>query len=104
MPPTDPTASIARLIPPAGIVGVAALNVATGDAVKRNAGEQCPSASVIKLAILVELFAQVEAGRATLDERRALREADKVEGSGVLKELRAPLELTLDDLARLMIV
>src|SRR5207249_1726320 len=68
------------------------------------AREQFPSASVIKLAILVELFAQLQEGRASLTEGRGLRETEKVEGSGVLKEMHTPLDLTLDDLARLMIV
>jgi propane monooxygenase coupling protein len=72
--------------------------------VNRSAEEQFPSASVIKLAILVELFAQAHEGRARLDETRTLREEEKVDGSGVLKELRAPLDLMLEDLARLMIV
>jgi len=98
------TFSIDPLLPPSGTVGVAALHLRTGAALARNADERFPSASVIKLSILVELFAQVDAGRATLEEQRTLAESDKVEGSGVLKELRPPIDFTLEDLARLMIV
>src|SRR5436190_1798751 len=87
-----------------GTVGVAALNLVTGEAVNRNAQEQFPSASVIKLAILVELFAQAHEGTVELAETRTLREEEKVDGSGVLQELRAPLDVTLEELARLMIV
>ncbi len=87
-----------------GTLGVAARNLATGTAVDLNAEEVFPSASVIKVAILVELFARAEEGRLRLAERVALREEDKVEGSGVLKELRPGLEFTLEELARLMIV
>lgn len=87
-----------------GTVGVAAVNLATGETVNRNADEPFPSASVIKLAILVELFAQAHEGTVDLAETRTLREEEKVDGSGVLKEMRAPLDLTLEELARLMIV
>src|SRR5207244_12773430 len=76
----------------------------SGEALRLNADEQFPSASVIKLAILVELFAQLEEGRVELAETHTLRDEDKMDGSGVLKELHAPLVLTLEDLGRLMIV
>jgi beta-lactamase class A len=87
-----------------GTVAVAACHLASGRRLERLAEEVFPSASVIKVPILVELFARVTEGRDTLDARVALREEDKVEGSGVLRELHAGVELTVDDLARLMIV
>ena len=61
------------------------------------------AASTIKIAILIALFRAIDAGNLRLDERRPLREADKVPGSGVLKALGAGLPLSLHDLAHLMI-
>jgi beta-lactamase class A len=87
-----------------GTVAVAATHVGSGARLERAAGEVFPAASVIKVPILVELFARVAAGSAELGARVTLREEDKVDGSGVLRELHAGAELTLEDLARLMIV
>src|SRR5439155_8803283 len=47
---------------------------------------------------------EAEAGRLSWTETICLREESRVPGSGVLRELHAGLEVTLEDLARLMIV
>jgi beta-lactamase class A len=62
-----------------------------------------PAASVIKIAILLELYLQAEEGL-DLSERRPLREEDRTEGSGVLSCLKAGASLALEDLAWLMII
>ena len=89
-----------------GILGVAAkrLDAQDGELVSLNAETVFPTASVIKVPILVEVFRQVEKGDLFLDAQLPLKERDKVGGSGILKELHAGLELTLLDLAKLMIV
>ena len=86
-----------------GTVGVAARDVRRGRALDLNAGAVFPSASVIKVCILVELFGQAAEGRARLDETMVLDDGEKVPGSGVLSMLHPGLELTLEDLANLMI-
>jgi beta-lactamase class A len=86
-----------------GVVAIAARDLAAGREYHRLADERLPSASVIKVAILVELLGRTAEGGLDLAERRALTEADKVPGSGVLPQLGAGLELTLLDLAHLMI-
>lgn len=86
-----------------GVVGVAVRDVRRGRALDLRADEVFPSASVIKVPILVELLAQAEAGELRLDDRVVLQDADKVPGSGVLSMLHEGLELTLEDLAHLMI-
>jgi beta-lactamase class A len=88
----------------AGTVAVSALHLPTGTGLAILAEEVFPSASVIKVPILVELYARVEDGREDLSARVPLRDEDRVEGSGVLRELHAGMELTVEDLARLMIV
>lgn len=86
-----------------GVVGVAARDIRRGRTLDFNADEVFPSASVIKVPILVELMARVEAGECRLDDRLHLRNEDRVDGSGVLPMLHEGLELTLEDLAHLMI-
>lgn len=61
------------------------------------------AASTIKLAVLIALFRAIDAGALGLADRRTLRDADKVAGSGVLKALGDGLDLSLHDLAHLMI-
>lgn len=89
---------------PGGAIAVAARHVDTGAAVSLRPEEVFPAASAIKVAILVELYAQAEEGRLALAEELPLLEEEKVPGSGVLKELHVPRSFTLEDLARLMIV
>lgn len=85
-----------------GVVGVAVRW--HGEIVVERRGDRAfRSASTIKVPIMVELFRQVDAGTLRLDDRYALRDADRVPGSGVLQHLHAGLELTLDDLCTLMI-
>jgi beta-lactamase class A len=87
-----------------GTVAVAATHLPTGRRLEREAARSFPSASVIKVPILAALYAEAEAGRLAWGETVSLTEAAKVPGSGVLRELHAGIELTLEDLARLMIV
>jgi beta-lactamase class A len=87
-----------------GTVAVAAVHLRSGQRLEREARRSYPSASIIKVPILAALHAEAEAGRLSWQERVTLTEAAKVPGSGVLRELHDGLELTLEDLARLMIV
>ena len=86
-----------------GVVGVAVRDVARARALDLRADERFPSASVIKVPIMVELMAQAESQELRLDDRIVLKDADKVPGSGVLSMLHEGLELTLEDLAHLMV-
>ncbi|HEU0116221.1 MAG TPA: serine hydrolase [Thermomicrobiales bacterium] len=87
-----------------GKIGLAATNLATGEWVEIDADRLYPTASVIKLAVLVEVFRQAAAGHIRLDDRIAMTAADRVAGSGVLKELAPGLAPTVRDLATAMIV
>jgi beta-lactamase class A len=86
-----------------GSVGVAVRDIRRAQALDLNADRRFPSASVIKVCILVELMARVEEGELSLADRVLLADADKVPGSGVLSMLHEGLELTVEDLAHLMI-
>ena len=85
-----------------GSMGVAAKDLTTGRSVFVNADLPFPTASVIKVAVMVEVFHQAAEGRLRRDETITLEESSKVGGSGVLLRLHSGLQLTLDDLLDLM--
>jgi beta-lactamase class A len=64
--------------------------------------ELFPSASVIKLPLVMALYADAARGLLDLDERVAV--GDRVDGSGVLRHLRDVERLSLRDLAMLAII
>ncbi|HEY8806751.1 MAG TPA: serine hydrolase [Candidatus Limnocylindria bacterium] len=85
-----------------GIVGVAATQLATGRHFGYREDELFPTASVIKLPLLVTLYEDAIAGRIDLSERVTYRDETKVAGSGVLQYLDDGLAPTLRDLSVLM--
>lgn len=87
-----------------GRISVHAKDLRTGRAFAYHADTVCPTASVIKLPILVHTFLLAREGGLLLDEKRILRDEDRTPGSGVLKELSAGLSLSIRDLCTLMIV
>jgi beta-lactamase class A len=68
-------------------------------------GEQQSAASVIKLPILATLLHQAEQGRVNLDKTVTINgdEPNIVGGSGEIKDRNFPQQLTVDELAKLMI-
>jgi len=87
-----------------GHVTVFARNLKTGQTAGVNADEPVKTASVIKLAVLLDAAEQIRAGKASLDEKVTLTKANQVDGSGVLGEMDVPLPLTLRDTLTLMVV
>lgn len=85
-----------------GVVGVSVRNLATGEAVSIRGDEVFPSASLIKVPILVTLMDEVRHGTVRLDERTGMIARDRVGGSGVLGAMEPGLNPTLGDLAWLM--
>src|SRR5260370_26530438 len=64
--------------------------------------EPFPSASVIKLPLVMTLYADAARGLLDLDEQVAV--GDRVDGSGVLRHMRDVERLSLRDLALLAII
>jgi len=87
-----------------GKVTLFAHNLKTGQTAAVMPDEPVQTASVIKLAILLDAAEQVRAGKAALGERLTLTKTNQVGGSGVLGVLDAPLTLTLKDVLTLMVV
>src|SRR5262249_51057163 len=86
-----------------GKVGVFVRNVETGAETGWNADEQFPMASTYKVAIMAQVFREVDAGRMKLDERVTLTPADARLGSGLLPYFSPGLSPTIHDLLLLMI-
>jgi beta-lactamase class A len=97
----------ARLVPLAkahkGKVAIAVKHLETGETFSLNPDEVMPTASLIKLPVLIEAYLQADAGRFRLTDKVALKAGDKVPGSGVLTpHFSAGAELSIRDLVRLM--
>jgi beta-lactamase class A len=86
-----------------GAMGYSVVDLTSGERFERLAGQAFPTASTIKLAILYELFRQVEEGRVSLDSAPPIDPARVVGGSGVLQHLTT-VRPSLRDCATLMIV
>ena len=87
-----------------GVAGVAVKELTDGQTLAINADEIFPTASTIKIHVLVQLLARAEAGKVDLQQRIAIQPEHHVLGSGVLAYLQGSVELTLLDLAILMII
>lgn len=83
-----------------GRVGIAVLDEQGSVLYERAADDPFTAASVVKIPLVMALYADAAEGRLSLDERLAVGEP--VPGSGVLRLLRVP-ELTVRDLAVLAI-
>jgi beta-lactamase class A len=87
-----------------GNVSLYAKNLDTGATYQLRGDAPVPTASTIKLPIMIELFAEAEAGNLDWNQKLTLTDQDKVSGSGVLIEFSAGDALPIRDLMHLMIV
>ena len=87
-----------------GVAGFCLQDLATRDTMGWHEQEVFPVASTIKIPILVTLLARAEKGELDLQERIAITPEVLVPGSGVLTYLEGPLELSVLDIAQLMIM
>ena len=68
-----------------------------------NAQKVYPTASIIKIPVLIQLFKAIEMGMINLDDKIAMTEYYKSEGSGSLQFKGVNSVYTVDNLARVMI-
>jgi beta-lactamase class A len=87
-----------------GVVGYAVLNVDTGERLERRGDETFPTASLIKVPILVTVYDLVEQKKLSLDDPLTLLNIDKVPGSGNLQFMHDGATVTVRDAAWLMSV
>jgi beta-lactamase class A len=86
-----------------GKIAFFAKDLKTGATVGLDPDRPVATASVIKVAIMVEAFYEIKAGKHRLDERLTLTKQNQVEGSGVLTLMQPGLQPTLQDAITLMI-
>jgi beta-lactamase class A len=87
-----------------GKVAIAVKHLRTGETYFLNADEPMPTASLIKLAVMIEVYQQAAEGKVKLTDRVTLRQEDMVPGSGVLTNHFSPgLTFPLHDAVSLMI-
>lgn len=85
-----------------GVVGYAIRDLDDGVALSRRGDETFPTASLIKVPVLVTVFDLVAQGKLSLDDRLTLLKIDKVPGSGTLQFMHDGIEVTVRDAAWLM--
>ena len=87
-----------------GEMGLYAKNLDTGEVIAVNADQRFPTASLIKLAVMAEVFRQIDAGKIAHGTTVTLAESDKAGDETVpLNMLHAGVVLTVDDVLRFMI-
>src|SRR5579864_6928476 len=87
-----------------GKVAIAVKHLGNGESYYQNADEPMPTASLIKLAVMIEVYQQVADGKVNLSDPVTLRKEDKVPGSGVLTDHFTPgITFPLLDAVHLMI-
>jgi beta-lactamase class A len=88
-----------------GKVAIAVKHLTTGESYTLNADEVMPTASLIKFAVMAEVYQQVREKKVNFDDMLTLKKEDRVEGSGILTEYFSDgATFTLRDAMRLMIV
>jgi beta-lactamase class A len=85
-----------------GQLGIAARHLGTGEELAVHAEASFPTASSIKIAVLIELYRRAQVGELALSERLRYTPGDRTLGSGILSDMDDGLEPTLRDLAVLM--
>ena len=85
-----------------GVVGYAVHNLDTGERLTRRADETFPTASLIKVPILVTVFDLVAKGMLSLDDPLTVLRIDMVPGAGTLQFMHPGINITVRDAAWLM--
>jgi beta-lactamase class A len=87
-----------------GVIGLHLHDIYSGQEVTIHGEEIFPTASSIKIHVLAQLLLRAERGEVDLNERLTLPQPDSVQGSGVLAYLHGPIQMSLLDVATLMII
>jgi beta-lactamase class A len=86
-----------------GDMGVAAIDLKSGETIAVNGDTRFPTASLIKVPVMVEVFHQIAAGALRRDATVTLRDRDKVgDETVVLNQLHDGIVVTVADLLTLM--
>jgi beta-lactamase class A len=94
----------ARAVRFSGQIGIVAKNLVSGVSIAIDGDTRFPSASLIKITVMLETYLQMDEGRLAAGTLVELTEAAKVSERVVLEHLRAGLRLSIADLLALMII
>ncbi|HET7459044.1 MAG TPA: serine hydrolase [Gemmatimonadaceae bacterium] len=86
-----------------GVTGYAVENLDTGERLALRGDETFPTASLIKVPVLVTVYDLVAKGTLSLDDPLTLLNIDKVPGDGTLQFMHSGLSLSVRDAVWLMI-
>jgi beta-lactamase class A len=87
-----------------GVLGVAVLDLTSGQSFLLHADEVFPQASSIKIAVLAELYRQAQAGKLKLTDLYTVASSDLVADSYIMEGLTPGVtKITLRDLATMMV-
>lgn len=85
-----------------GVLGYSVNNIDTGERLSLRGDETFPTASLIKVPILVTLYDLAAQNQLSLDDPITVLKIDQVPGSGVLQFMKPGMTLTINDAAKLM--
>ncbi len=85
-----------------GVVGYSVIDLETGAHISRRGDETFPTASLIKVSILVTVYDLVAKNQLALDDPLTVLKIDQVPGSGIIQFLHNGTVLTVHDAAWLM--
>jgi beta-lactamase class A len=87
-----------------GVLGVAILDLNSGQRLELRPGDVFPQASSIKVAVLAELYRQAQAGKLKLTDLYTVQAGDLVADSDIMNGLTPGVtRITLRDLATMMV-
>jgi len=87
-----------------GVMGVAILDLASGQEFLLRANDIYPQASSIKIAVLLELYLQAQQGKLKLSDMYTVQQSDLVQDSDIMNGLTPGVtRITLRDLATMMV-
>ena len=84
------------------ITGLMAIDLISGESIGINENLVFPTASAIKVTILMEVFKQAAEKKFALTDMRNIERKNMVGGSGILKDFSDPVSLSIRDLCVLM--
>ena len=85
-------------------ISVSFYDLDQGEGFSINGDERVPSASMIKLLILLKALDECDKGKINLKDSIKLDDYEKVDGSGILKELNCNHKFSIRELLTLMII
>jgi beta-lactamase class A len=85
-----------------GVVGYSVIDLDSGDRISRRGDEKFPTASLIKVGVLVTVFDLVAKNQMSLDDPLTVLAIDQTGGSGVLQYFRSGTTITVKDAAWLV--